>query len=305
MRRVCLLALLLVAACVTPRPMRDRFAASDITEPLERIAATGAPGERVQLAFAPGDDFEALVLSELNRTRPGEVERARVAHRARLRKVKDGWTLTASDAVEVDERGVVVRRLEGADVVQRIAADGSFRAIDRIERVVGALPGVTAESTSQLARVAVIRLAEEWTAMVSFWAGATLRIGATYEVRQRIPSESGTAEVTAQFSLDGRVPCTPGTFETRCVRLRMRSTPDTAAITGLRETLAADLNVADEAVLEASVSDEMTLVTEPETLVPHRWSHRRTTRLTVKDGESRRVLGGEQLRVRAFEYLDE
>lgn len=147
-------------------------------------------------------------------------------------------------------------------------------------------------------------MAQAWNSMVGTWIDAEWEVGAVYEVRteEPIPLLPGlTVPMTLQFSAAGRVPCDDGAAGNSCVELQMLSTPDSA---GMQEVLRQvferfgnqpEMQSVLEAMSSMEVENEITVVTEPSTLVPHVVVLEKRVRVLVKptDGDP----GGETVQV--------
>jgi hypothetical protein len=136
--------------------------------------------------------------------------------------------------------------------------------------------------------VVTTRLAQRWQSLVGAWAGRTLPIDVTYTATAPEQTSGGPVRLQITVRVDGRVPCEPGTKVARCVRLRIVSQPtsnDTVAVAKLaaRELLPADefLLYEPARVRGFSAMTTIVLVTEPDTLVPHRFTERRMFELRI------------------------
>ncbi|MHC4821348.1 MAG: hypothetical protein ACYTDX_06475, partial [Planctomycetota bacterium] len=146
-----------------------------------------------------------------------------------------------------------------------------------------------------------------WGPMVYNWAGVDMEVGVTYTTAtdQSLPVyPDALVPYTVEDRLEGRVPC-PGQPDRYCVRIvrtgRMDSEATRAVLNrvfleGLRER--ADLDMTIEAL---DIYDTVTVVTEPDGLVPHSLEIVRVTIATVRgasDGPTR----AERLDRREFHF---
>lgn len=189
------------------------------------------------------------------------------------------------------------RAARAADaLVEVVAPDGSFLRADGVDEAVR-LTGPTREVPPEVARQALARsAATDWQIMVGAWAGRTLVPGQPIRVQVTggVPLMA-TAETQLEVELgtEGRVPCGPDETERRCVELhyRGRTAPaDRAAVLAhLREALA---GTPGEPIPEDFHGHfAVTVVTEPDTLVPHHILDREflRVRLRLADGRVREV----------------
>ena len=90
---------------------------------------------------------------------------------------------------------------------------------------------------------------------------------------------------------DGRVPCEPNSMVHDCVRLRFRSQPDDPRLdawlpTLLRELMPRQAIDPSTVVLRTAIAEtEVLVITEPTTLIPHRFTHRRHVALQANSLE--------------------
>jgi hypothetical protein len=132
------------------------------------------------------------------------------------------------------------------------------------------------------------RMVQRWQTLVGAWTGRTLPLAATYTVTAPEQTAEGPVRLQISVRADGRVPCEPGDTASRCVRLRILSQPtgndrDAVARVAARELLPADefLLYESSRVRAFGAMTDVMLVTEPDTLVPHRFTERRVLRMRV------------------------
>jgi hypothetical protein len=132
------------------------------------------------------------------------------------------------------------------------------------------------------------RLAQRWQFLVGAWAGRTLPMGVTYKATAPEQTAEGPVRLQLAVRADGYVPCEAGALPPRCVRLRILSQPSPSDAPVVARLAARDLLSADEFMLYESsrvkaftAQTMIVLVTEPDTLLPHRVSERRVLRLQI------------------------
>ena len=161
-------------------------------------------------------------------------------------------------------------------------------------------------------------VAQEWTAIVDFWAGRQLVPRRTVETTgvgslPLIPTI--TVAMTYKVTLKRWLPCSEDEREKRCVELELYSYPNSAQVARALHSLLESVAVAatpDQATAVVSaipafrsmdVENLITLITEPGTLLPHELQINRLTTGTMSiEGESIPVRLLDQ-RAYRFEYL--
>lgn len=144
-------------------------------------------------------------------------------------------------------------------------------------------------------RVLRARLGEQWYAQVGAWAGATLEPGRRYAVRTSAPvSLLGGAAVPLEttFEYRGGVGCEKdhALSARACVSLRMRSRVDGAKVRPVLAEIVARLAKEKKVAISIyglSIVRTVTVVTEPDTLVPHRVEIEKRTELDIGEGKRR------------------
>jgi hypothetical protein len=205
----------------------------------------------------------------------------------------------AAEAGEEPEPPVVVgadgrfARLEGLDAMAE--REASFQ--------VGlAASKAEAEAARREARERVGRLAadarEQWSYQVEAWLGRTLELGKVLETTGRAPIAAVPGlEVEQRVSLAARrwVSCAPGGLDRRCLELTLKADAGPEAF---RKGLAASGAKAAKGFEDGRLTVEVVLVTDPETLIPWRYSFARTLRLVFAG----RGLSVDQVERRELEY---
>jgi hypothetical protein len=296
--------LLVLAAAAAPVPAAPRAGAPDAgagpaqppaaPTPMAEAEAPDRDPDRVTFRFAWPAPLDAQVRHRVTRTRSGAAAAttvARYALRAR-RAPEEGLRLeTAGTAWEGDlPFPPALSHIAAAAsdrVVQRVAADGEFEGLENAEALRPVLEEAYRASVppEALERAVAAALAfldadaeERWNRAVGFWIGAELTLGQPYVMRSeaRLPLvPEVTAEAKVEFQVRRRVPCGAAEREARCVEVTLRSAPDPAAVERRLDAVAARLSstgapVSAAALAGLTLESELVLVTDPETLLPHR-----------------------------------
>ncbi|HYG66079.1 MAG TPA: hypothetical protein VD838_00420 [Anaeromyxobacteraceae bacterium] len=284
--------------------------------------------EVVALRFAWPERLEAQVIQRVTRTRTGQPTRrsttrfAQLAardgdrHRISVRDVRFEGDLPIPPGAGVT-RADFVAATEA--IVQLVTAQGELAAIEGTEPVKALLQKTLEASDvpkAQLERAVALGDAalraesqEAWNLAVGFWIGAELELGERYglENEAELPLLPGTtARYEVEFGVARKVPCAPGEKAARCVEIGLRSVPDPEVMpritTALVERMAGpEVKIPEAAIQGVEVENELVLVTEPSTLVPHRLVWTKAIRVTaLGEGETARTL--EQLDRREWDY---
>lgn len=121
-------------------------------------------------------------------------------------------------------------------------------------------------------------VAQEWEALVGFWAGTELEVGAVYEMQAEEPLpllDNALVLYRYEFGVSERLPCLPTGVELDCVELIVRSYPDPdslqsrvrALIERVRGT--ADADMPQPSFKTFDTMNEIIVVAEPGSLIPH------------------------------------
>ncbi|HSN14639.1 MAG TPA: hypothetical protein VLT61_08400, partial [Anaeromyxobacteraceae bacterium] len=184
-------------------------------------------------------------------------------------------------------------RLEGLDAL--IEEEASFQ--------VGlAASKAEAEDARRAAREKIGRLAaearEQWSYQVEAWVGRSLELGTVVATTARVPVAAVPGlEVEQRVALSARkwVSCAPGGIDRRCLELTLKADAGPEAF---RKGLAAAGGKAAKGFEDGSLVVEVVLVTDPETLLPWRYSFTRRLRLVFAG----RGLSVDQVDRRELEY---
>lgn len=263
----------------------------------------------VRLRFEWPAPVEADAVERRTRTRTGQrpvVTTTRYTRRAARRDdgslaIATARTRWDGDAPAAGPKDVVAAFVRASEqVVQVVSPEGELLRLERTEALRPALERLLAEdelSPEQRARAldgaeaaARAQAREAWNLAVGFWTGADLELGERYVMKTdgEVPLLPGARiEYDQEFSVRRRVPCAASERALRCVEVTLRSTPDPAAMPRLAAAIVARLAgtaLPEGSAREVTVENELLLVTEPATLVPHRVVWSRAVRVTVADG---------------------
>jgi hypothetical protein len=201
----------------------------------------------------------------------------------------------------------------GDEIVEVVSAEGELVALDGVEKLGPALrkafdaalaqgpDGKPAPAEVKAAAGRAIEMAEtaarseaqeSWSLAVGFWNGADLDLGEAYatETEAEIPVLPGTTAAYAlEFAVKRRVPCAEAERENRCVELAFTSRPHPEVLPQITKALMQKIagtaaKVPDDAITAVEIENALLLVTEPATLVPHRFHWKQTVRITGNDG---------------------
>ena len=296
---------------------RCRVAASALLFPATLAAQAG---DSVSLRFAWRDGLTADVEHEVLRVRTSHQGSDTTTMRTRsLMRVAahpqgfvvrsdslrvEGFDAAASVPTEFAQR--MMSTLGSLTPSFVVSADGEFVQVTDLARLKAAMDSLFApmvremgESVPQVAsfmgqllseQALTASAAQEWNALVGTWVGAEWELGAVYELEteEAVPIMPGlTVPMRLQFSAAGRVPCSEADQATSCVELQMISVPDSAGMKRLTQQLLerlAGVPDAEEVVAaleNMEVEQELTVVAEPNTLVPHLVVREKRVRVTV------------------------
>ena len=140
----------------------------------------------------------------------------------------------------------------------------------------------------RLERMAPAMLAKEasefWSGLVQFWEGNDLTVGDDYQSDSRAPVGALPGEsvhLHTYVVVKRRLPCPGGGGQ--CVEVWMRSQADADDIERVTRRFVSELGFPEQQVTatlgEMAGSTEVTLVTEPGRLVPHRLTRTRAVRV--------------------------
>lgn len=272
---------------------------------LQSIPAEGADPAVVQLRFAWPAAAEVQATQRRTRRRTGHAPSTtttrftqRLERRDGALRISTAGTTWEGDAPYRGPPGAVDGVMRAAEtVVQVVSPEGEFQGLEGVEALrpamarllEGSVPPEQVERALGFAEAAMQAQAREmWNLAVGFWIGADLELGERYGMRTEaeVPLVGAKTEFEQEFSLRRRVPCSARHPEEKCVELTLRSAPDPAALPALARAVVAQLAGPDaklpaEALRELVVENELLLVTEPETLLPHRFVWTRSVRATI------------------------
>jgi hypothetical protein len=249
----------------------------------------------VSLVFGWPDGLNADVTYRWTRSKPGKPEQA-LAMTARLTVARQGETVrvafrgwkaqpmanaapgAAAPSLEaittvVDKKGMFVR-VDGT-----ISADDSMRVAAGVararERESGANPGsdVTKKVAQTIPTLSRVQAEQTWQMLVGSWTDVEVEIGEDFETDVEGPMPpvpglpGGTLKTKLRFRAERWLDC-PDDPGKRCVELKTRSEADRESLAKLLEKVpgAKGAGTADN----LGAVEEISLVTEPDRLIPHR-----------------------------------
>jgi protein required for attachment to host cells len=149
--------------------------------------------------------------------------------------------------------------------------------------------------------------AQEWNALVGMWIEADLELGEKYELEEEAPIPlipGSTVTMVAEFSIERRVPCQETGTMTDCVEIHLRSKPDPEEvkliIRRFMDRIATMPQMASFGFESLDLENELVLIIEPATLLPHRARlSKRVKGVVVAEGKKNDV---SQHDVRTFRF---
>lgn len=237
---------------------------------------------------------------------------AEVVRRAALHVERRGadTRLTAKSA-DAEEEQAAADRQDEPEPPLVAGPGGKFVRLDGLDALaeeeasfqVGiAASKAEAEAARRSAREHVARLQsearEQWSYQVEAWLGRTLELGKVLETTGRIPVAAVPGlEVEQRVVLAARkwVSCSPGGIDRRCVELTLKAS---AGPDAFRKGLAAAGGKAAKGFEDGTLEVDVVLVTDPETLLPWRYTFSRKLRLVFAG----RDLSVDQVERRELEY---
>jgi hypothetical protein len=201
------------------------------------------------------------------------------------------WVSTRETAARGNDPDLETTVKINEALVQVVAPDGKFVRAEGVDAALAALKPSEGEDRDGTRRALARSTAFDWEVMVGAWAGQTLRQGGpkTKKMKASVPLFAA-AETTldVEYVLEGLVPCTEEDTARRCVALTYRGqiSPDDRAATVERFIKAGNFKKDDPVPEDVHSEVEVQLVTEPDTLVPHRMTQlqRLRVRLRFPDG---------------------
>lgn len=255
----------------------------------KRKPKTKAKPDQVVLVFGWAEGLAADVSYQRSRAKKGTPTR-NLSRTARLTVATEGKTLRVAyrDWKQSSTGGAAaVTELQIMNKMTTIVdKKGDFVRIDgtippdealRVAAGSGYKPTTGADTTKQLAQAIPVLaqkdLERTWQMLVGSWAGAEMEIGAEYETTDEapVPLLPGTSlKATNRFGAERRFDC-PRNPARKCVELWLRHEPDGESLKKVAEKLAAKFGALGLGDLgDFGVVEEITLVTEPDRLIPHR-----------------------------------
>jgi hypothetical protein len=271
------------------------------------LAAGCAANEPSRLGSEPFDVESGATLETMPAVlaeKPGDValrfawpapSGARCAVIARRIEPAGTQTVHGTYALRVEDDGDQVRITSyDAELMPGAPSMAALAEAWNAERLVDAYGGLLrvrpldAQMSDAERALVTSRLTQRWQAIVGAWATRSLPLGVTYSATAPEQTASGPIRLQLAIRVDGHVPCERGAKTARCVRLRIMSQPTPADAPAAARLAARELLPADELALfepnrvkAFAAQTTVVLVTEADTLVPHRMSERRMLRLRI------------------------
>lgn len=277
-------------------------------------AEPAAPTRDLSLRFAWPRSLEARVVYRRVFVRADGADRSFTArYTEKAVRSSDGIRIASSATrwegevlYPADELRPAMRASEA--VIQRVGVDGAFVDLENadalrpvLQRIYESAGLTDEESERAIGRVEDAMVEEAragWNLAVGFWIGAELDFGRAWEKEVDAPYwilPAVAVRNRVRMEARRRVPCSASERRARCVELTLHSEPDRAALPALTRAIVAKLAGEGQAlpaggVQEVGLSTDLTLVTEPATLVPRSVVWRRAVRATVGGDEGTKEL---------------
>jgi hypothetical protein len=274
---------------------------------LAAAPAPAEPGGGVTLRFAWPDGTQGKRLEKRQGRAQGEVARRSALSVER----KGAETRVEIRPADAEEEQAASDRQDDPELPVVAGDDGRFQRLEGLEawaeeratfEVSIAANKAEAEAARSSAREGAARLAadakEQWSYQVEAWLGRSLEIGQTVETTGRLPIAGVPGlEVEQRVALTAKkwVSCSPGSIDRKCLELTLRADAGPEAF---KKGLAASGGKAAKGFEDGSLLVEVVLVTDPETLLPWRYSLVKKLRLVFAG----RGLSVDQVERREREY---
>lgn len=266
------------------------------------LTSFAAAADTVELKFAWPDDLKLGVTFERSDERrisgrEPSTRTTRASFTMTADKDPQGYTITVSDrvveppaATPGEPFGPVMAAVLATMPSLRVFRDGSFeRATDLaaarapLLALIGKAEGATAASKAQaegmISEAQIAQLGSEvWGSLVGAWVDARMTKGEAVAQEQQapVPMLGVTVTMNVAYRYDGRVPCTDGATDAKCVALTLNSGLDDREVAAALTQRVGELSqnqgesAAGTKFTRLKMASEVRLVTHPDTLVPVR-----------------------------------
>jgi hypothetical protein len=295
-----------------------------------------APPDTVRLRFAwPAGTIAAV---ETSRFRERIAERTDTlsggaTYRMQVREHDDGLaiiydslSITAAPRLTGDFAALqaAAEQLVGLVANYVVSRDGEFLRIQDVATIKARIDSLFApvfagvDSTGQAHAVFQSMLSEqalqalaaqEWNALVGMWGGAELELEAVYgfEEEEPIPLLPGeTVRMVSELAIVGRLPCTEDALTPDCVEIQLVSYPDEEAMKAVlrrfMQRVAGDTAAAAFVIEALEIENELMLITEPATLLPHHAVIAKSVRGVGREGGETSEFSQIDVRTYTFTY---
>lgn len=259
-----------------------------------RAGREGGQTDRAALRFAWPDGLRLLVTVRHESWRAGRPPAgALIRHRVVVeRRGEELWVMNRDVEGHGDEPDLDLNLRMGGALVQVVGLDGAYRRTEGLEAALAMLPAADEAERARVRETLDRVTGQDWETSVAAWRGLTLDAGAMRrkEVAASIPLIPGVAaRMEVEYGLEALVPCGDEETERRCAALVYRGAPAASDRAATLERLGAIFQREDPAaVLEDFVGRlEITLLTDPATLLPRRMVTREELRMRVRLGDGR------------------
>lgn len=174
--------------------------------------------------------------------------------------------------------------------IQVVSTQGEHLRLDGVDHAVNAAYDTSALGALglKLGPSVIASMKGTWNDQIGLWRGRELTFGQPVELLAKAASGVTGTDLNTRYTLTavGRVPCRTGEKQPRCVKLLMRSAVAPSELPAVSKAMMepfAALTAANPQLAikmeTLRVEQEGELVTEPDTLIPHRFTLKETTEI--------------------------
>ena len=188
----------------------------------------------------------------------------------------------------VNDRGELIR-IEGLEELQKIIlADMEQITAEYPQRVKKQLSGIVNKVISKEQLQA--NISTQWNRVVGQWAGRSFEMSEAYETKYTSPIpmlDNLEVPMKATYRYIGQVPCNDQDNMTLCVELEMKSYTDSERLRKAIEQFVKEQGDSSVNINSLSIDYTVRLITEPQTLIPHRMKSTKVIRSysTTQEGK--------------------
>lgn len=205
-----------------------------------------------------------------------------------------------------DPRGAIYSRLGTPTPHYVVSPEGRLLGVDGVPALAAAITAIFAPGSAQAGALDPLlrellnepllagTARERWNALVGMWLDASLKVGEVSgaeaeEANPLLPSV--VLPYVYEFRLVGTEPCGASgpAAAKRCARLQMLSLPDPAQLAQVMSKALVDMGFPNLSFDGLAQHSQVTLLTDPETLLPYEVTMTKLVQGILKDGAQSRV----------------